>query len=79
MFFRSCDFILNFFELFTKMRQRIAAIQAFMKFCVAQDLLVELHIDDVLEVLLLVGLQIIDNYHRKIPLYKDLFDFQIVD
>ena len=60
------------------MRQSIGAIQSFMKFCVAQALLVELHIDEVLEVLLLVGLQIIDNYHndslKKLLIYNAILN-----
>ena len=39
----------------------------YVKFCVARYFLVELHLDDVLEVLLAVGSKcLVDKYHRKI-------------
>ena len=59
MFFRSCDFIFNFIALFSKMRRSILTlpvILSFMTFFVAGTFLVELHLDDVIEVLLVVGL-----------------------
>ena len=39
---------------------------SFVKFCGAGTLLFELQLDDVLEVLLVVGLKLVDKYHRKI-------------
>ena len=57
MFFRSCDLIYNFFALLSKMCQSkstLPVILSFMKFCVAGTFLV----DDVLEVLLVVGLKL---------------------
>ena len=58
MFFRSCDFVFNFFALFSKMRQSISTLPAILSllvFCVARTCLVEPHLDAVLEVLLVIG------------------------
>ena len=57
-FFRSCDFIFNIFLIFSKISQSIPnlpVILYLMKFSLARTFVVELHLDDVLEVLLEVG------------------------
>ena len=64
MFFRSCDFIFNFFEIFSKMRHSILTlpvILSFMKFCVARTFWVERHLDVVLQVLQVVGSKFLLN------------------
>ena len=53
-FFRSCDLILNIFALFSNI-STLPVILSFMQFCLPQIFLVELRLDDVLEVLLVVG------------------------
>ena len=71
MYFRSCDFIFNFFAFFTKNSiSTLSVILFFMKFCVAQTFWVERYLDDVLEVLQVVGstkknTKLVDIYHRK--------------
>ena len=48
MFFCSCDFIFNFFPIFSKIRHSISTlpvILSFIKFCVARTFLVERHLD----------------------------------
>ena len=63
---RSCDFILNFLTF----SQKCARVyRPFQSFCLWNFVLLELHLDGVLEVLLVVGLKttkLVDKCHRKI-------------
>ena len=52
--------VLHFFAIFSRMRLSISTLPiifSFIQFCVARTLLVDFHLDNVLEVLLVVGLK----------------------
>ena len=72
VFFRSCDLTFIFFSLLSKMLQGISTLLVTLSFneiSCSSTFFVELHLDDVLEVLLEVGFdfkKIVDKYHRKI-------------
>ena len=74
VFFRSCDFNFNFYVIFSKMRKSISTLLVILclrKFCV--NFLVELHLDVVLEVLLVVGLDfltLVDKYQTSFGIHR---------
>ena len=53
--------LFNFFQNRIQSISTLPVILSFIKFCVARALLVELHLDDVLEVLLGVGTIFLQN------------------
>ena len=74
-FFCSCDFIFNFFAIFSKMRHSISTlpvILSFMKFCVARTFWVERHLDVVLEVLQVGSKFLFYKTCRDLPLEDSL-------
>ena len=75
MFFCFCDFIFDFFAIFSKMRPSISTLSvilSFMKICVARTFLVERHLDVVLEVL-----QVVQG--SKFLFYKICWDLPLED
>ena len=67
MFFQSCDFIFNFFCFFSKMRQYIdpSGYFVFYEICCSSNF-IDLHLDDVLEVLMGVELRFRKNHWKNL-------------